>query len=136
MELPPRHEENRRCRATFPAGLEARFVARAPRSRPTWHHKDPAECVRLAFKLFDSEGVALVNLLSDGSGALEEMRDRARDLGIVLDEALVRDAERAQTELDTLSQVIGTLALAGSSPATSRSAATRPPIRGRLRGHE
>jgi hypothetical protein len=26
--------------------------------------------VRLAFKLFDSEGVALVNLLSDGSGAL------------------------------------------------------------------
>jgi lambda family phage tail tape measure protein len=68
--------------------------------------EDPAERVRLAFKLFDSEGVALVNLLSDGSGALEEMRDRARDLGIVLDEALVRDAERARTELDTLSQVI------------------------------
>ena len=47
--------------------------------------EDPAERVRLAFKLFDSEGVALVNLLSDGSGALEEMRERARDLGIVLD---------------------------------------------------
>ncbi|HET9337198.1 MAG TPA: hypothetical protein VFO12_12420 [Sphingomicrobium sp.] len=28
--------------------------------------EDPAERVRLAFKLFDSEGVALVNLLSDG----------------------------------------------------------------------
>jgi hypothetical protein len=56
--------------------------------------EDPAERVRLAFKLFDSEGVALVNLLSDGSGALEEMRERARDLGIVLDEHLVRDAER------------------------------------------
>ena len=68
--------------------------------------EDPAERVRLAFKLFDSEGVALVNLLRDGSGALEEMRDRARDLGIVLDEHLVRDAERARTELDTLSQVI------------------------------
>src|SRR5919108_377257 len=67
---------------------------------------DPAERVRLAFKLFDSEGVALVNLLRGGSGALEEMRERARDLGIVLDEALVRDAERARTELDTLSQVI------------------------------
>jgi hypothetical protein len=67
---------------------------------------DPAERVRLAFKLFDSEGVALVNLLSDGSGALDEMRERARDLGIVLDEHLVRDAERARTELDTLSQVI------------------------------
>jgi hypothetical protein len=68
--------------------------------------EDPAERVRLAFKLFDSEGVALVNLLSDGSGALEQMRERARDLGIVLDEALVRDAERARTELDTLAQVI------------------------------
>jgi hypothetical protein len=68
--------------------------------------EDPAERVRLAFKLFDSEGVALVNLLSDGSDALDEMRERARDLGIVLDEALVRDAERARTELDTLAQVI------------------------------
>jgi Lambda phage tail tape-measure protein (Tape_meas_lam_C) len=68
--------------------------------------EDPAERVRLAFKLFDSEGVALVNLLRGGSDALEEMGERARDLGIVLDEALVRDAERARTELDTLSQVI------------------------------
>jgi hypothetical protein len=68
--------------------------------------EDPAERVRLAFKLFDSEGVALVNLLRGGSSALEEMRERARDLGIVLDEHLVRDAERARTELDTLSQVI------------------------------
>jgi hypothetical protein len=41
--------------------------------------EDPAERVRLAFKLFDYEGVALVNLLSDGSGALEQMRERARD---------------------------------------------------------
>jgi hypothetical protein len=68
--------------------------------------EDPAERLRLAFKLFDSEGVALVNLLRGGSGALEEMRERARDLGIVLDEHLVRDAERARTELDTLAQVI------------------------------
>ena len=68
--------------------------------------EDPAERVRLAFKLFDSEGVALVNLLGDGSGALDQMRERARDLGIVLDEHLVRDAERARTELDTLAQVV------------------------------
>ena len=68
--------------------------------------EDPAERVRLAFKLFDSEGVALVNLLRDGSDGLDEMRERARALGIVLDESLVRDAERARTELDTLSQVI------------------------------
>jgi hypothetical protein len=43
--------------------------------------------VLLAFKLFDSEDVALVNLLRGGSDALEEMREQARDLGIVLDEA-------------------------------------------------
>ncbi len=47
-----------------------------------------------------------LNLLSDGSGALDQMRERARDLGIVLDEHLVRDAERARTELDTLAQVV------------------------------
>ena len=67
---------------------------------PVARIEDPAERVRLAFKLFDSEGVALVNLLRGGSDALEEMRGRARDLGIVLDEALVRDAERARTKLD------------------------------------
>jgi hypothetical protein len=46
--------------------------------------EDPAERVRLAFKLFDSEGVALVNLLSDDSGALEELRDGARDLAVTV----------------------------------------------------
>ena len=54
----------------------------------------------------DSEGVALVNLLRGGSDALEEMRERARDLGIVLDEAPGPRCERARTELDTLAQVI------------------------------
>jgi hypothetical protein len=50
--------------------------------------EDPAKRARLAFKLFDSEGVALVNLLRGGSDAPDEMRERARDLGIVLDEDL------------------------------------------------
>jgi hypothetical protein len=36
--------------------------------------EDPAERARLAFKLFDSEGVALVNLLSDGSSAPEQVQ--------------------------------------------------------------
>ena len=61
--------------------------------------EDPAQRVRLAFKLFDSEGVALVNLLGDGSDALDETHERARNLGIVLDEHLVRDAERARQGL-------------------------------------
>jgi len=67
---------------------------------------DPAERLRLAFKLFDSEGVAMVNMLVGGSQALEATRRRARDLGIVLDEDLVRNAEKARDELDTLGRVI------------------------------
>jgi len=67
---------------------------------------DPAERLRLAFKLFDSEGVAMVNMLVGGAEALEATRRRARDLGIVLDEDLVRNAEKARDELDTLGKVI------------------------------
>ena len=67
---------------------------------------NPAERLRLAFKLFDSEGVAMVNMLVGGSQALEATRRRARDLGIVLDEDLVRNAEKARDELDTLGRVI------------------------------
>jgi len=67
---------------------------------------DPAERLRLAFKLFDSEGVAMVNMLVGGAETLEATRRRARDLGIVLDEELVRNAEKARDELDTLGKVI------------------------------
>jgi len=67
---------------------------------------DPAERLRLAFKLFDSEGVAMVNMLVGGAEALEATRRHARDLGIVLEEDLVRNAERARDQLDTLGKVI------------------------------
>ena len=81
---------------------------------------DPAERLRLAFKLFDSEGVAMVNMLVGGGAALEAVRQRARDLGIVLDEDLIRNAERAKDEMDTLGQVISvnvTRAVVGLAPA-------------------
>ena len=82
--------------------------------------RDPAERLRLAFKLFDSEGVAMVNMLVGGAAALETVRQRARDLGIVLDEDLIRNAERAKVEMDTLGQVISanvTRAVLGLAPA-------------------
>jgi hypothetical protein len=60
---------------------------RSPGSR-TW----PREC---GLRSIDSEGVALVDLLRGGSDVLEEMRERTRDLGIVRDEALARDARTA-----------------------------------------
>jgi len=38
--------------------------------------------VRLSFKLFDSEGVALVNTLALGADGLEKLRNEARELGL------------------------------------------------------
>ena len=60
----------------------------------------------LAQKLFDSEGVVMVNVLQAGSRALEEQRQRARELGIVWDEELVRRGAELNREMDTLSTVI------------------------------
>ncbi len=68
--------------------------------------RDPAERLRLAFKLFDSEGVALVNVLAKGSDELEKTKQRARDLGIVIEEDLIRDAGKAADEMDVLQQVV------------------------------
>lgn len=45
-----------------------------------------SERVRLAFKLFDSEGVALVNVLNNGSSALQDFARRAQELNGVLSE--------------------------------------------------
>ena len=61
---------------------------------------------RLAFKLFDSEGVAIVNM----AGNFEELRQRARDLGLVIGEDDVARSDELQDTLDTLALVIrGTL---------------------------
>jgi hypothetical protein len=61
---------------------------------------------RIAMKLFDSEGVALVNMLRNGADGLDEMRRQARELGIVIDEDLIRNAEEAEDKLFLMSQVI------------------------------
>lgn len=60
--------------------------------------------VRLAFKLFDTEGVGMVNLLRNGSAGLEEFKKRAGELGIVfsrVDLAKIEQANDAITELKT-----------------------------------
>ena len=52
--------------------------------------KTDADRVRLAFKLFDTEGVDLVNTLKGGRGALEALRKKARDTGGILDTELIQ----------------------------------------------
>lgn len=67
---------------------------------------DPTERAAAAAALFGREGVAMVNLLREGSAGMEKMRAEARNLGIVIDEDLVRGAEDAQTKLDLMGRVI------------------------------
>lgn len=43
-----------------------------------------AERVALAFKIFDTEGAKLLPMLQRGSAGIQELRDRARELGIVV----------------------------------------------------
>lgn len=63
-----------------------------------------ADKVRLAFKLFDSEGVALVNVLKDGSAGLDAIEQRMRDLGIAItgvEAQRVVDANKAIKEMSS-----------------------------------
>lgn len=55
--------------------------------------EDPAVRVRAAFKLFDSEGVAMLNFLGDGSDGMRSLAKEARNAGVVMDEAFARQAE-------------------------------------------
>ena len=64
------------------------------------------EQLRIAFKLFDSEGAALVNMLKNGGDAMNKMRREARNLGIVIDENLIRNSEKAKDRLTTVSHII------------------------------
>ena len=68
--------------------------------------KTEADKVRLAQKLFDSEGVALVGTLKQGSAALDDMRKEAEDLGIILDGVSVAKVEQANDELLKVSKLM------------------------------
>ncbi len=71
------------------------------------------EKLRIAFKAFDSEGAALVNILRDGAVGLEEVRKKARDLGVVMERDLVESARRASEEMEAFTAVIEAKAIVG-----------------------
>jgi len=68
--------------------------------------EDKSERLRIAFKAFDSEGVGLVNMLKLGSAGMDALRKRANELGIVLDNELLRKAEALNDGLTDLKEVI------------------------------
>lgn len=62
--------------------------------------QNQADKVRLAMKLFDSEGVALLQTMEGGAKAIQAYRLEARALGISLSQDAVRGVEDANDSLD------------------------------------
>ena len=76
--------------------------------------------LRLAFKLFDSEGAALVNTLSQGSDALKEMLGEAELLGLTMSSTAskgVEDAVDSLTKLRSLAKGVKDQFVAALAPA-------------------
>lgn len=74
---------------------------------------DQAERVRIAFKLFDSEGVKLVNLLQEGSENLEMLEEKFRNAGATISDDFIKNAEKANDQLNLMSKAFsGSLAVA------------------------
>ncbi|MBP0047642.1 hypothetical protein H9C73_02745 [Marinobacterium sp. AK62] len=70
--------------------------------------ENQSDRVRLAFALFDSEGVGMVNMLKDGSAGLQQLRKDARATGNVMSDQAFRDAEAFQdAALDVQSVMAG-----------------------------
>ena len=76
--------------------------------------------LRLAFKLFDSEGAALVNTLSQGSDGLKAMLGEAKALGLTMSSSAakgVEDTVDALTKLQSLFKGVTDQVVAAFAPA-------------------
>jgi len=69
--------------------------------------ENEADQVRLAMKLFDSEGVKLLNMLKDGSAGLSKYQKEAQDLGFVLSRDMIARMEQANDSMNRASKVGG-----------------------------
>lgn len=70
--------------------------------------ESPSDRARIAVDLFGRGAADLTKFLSQGSQAMEEARQKARDMGLVLEEDLIRNATEAGDEMELLSRVIST----------------------------
>ena len=64
------------------------------------------ERLRISFKLFDSEGAALVNMMRNGGDAIDATRQQAQAMGLVIREDLIRGAEDAKNKMTLLGTVL------------------------------
>jgi len=60
----------------------------------------------LANAAFGRSGLTMVNMVKEGAEGLARLRQEARDLGIVMDEQLIRQSEKANDEIEKLTRVL------------------------------
>jgi len=94
-------------------GLDATKLVKLPLDQQMFAVADAFEGVekqsdkvRLAMKLFDSEGVALVNTLEGGSAALQRTASEARGLGLAIDQTRASGIERFNDSMTRLRSAI------------------------------
>jgi len=68
--------------------------------------QNPADRLRLAFKLFDSEGASMVNMLEGGREPLEETERRMRELGLEIDNNSLPAIEEFNDSLDLMQRQV------------------------------
>lgn len=82
---------------------------------------DPMDRSAAAAAVFgDRIGPKLVGFLSQGSAGIDGLRNRARELGLVMDDSVIRAAEDAGDKLEALAGVLTTravIAFAAAAPA-------------------
>lgn len=81
--------------------------------------ENPAQRATLAADLFGKSGIKMTNMLAEGSAGMEKLRQEANDLGVVVDESVIKKAAEAGDMLDAMSMVISsnlTVALVNIAP--------------------
>jgi hypothetical protein len=68
--------------------------------------ENPAQRATLATDLFGKSGLAMVNMLADGSAGLEAMAAEAQSLGVVINRDVIYNAAEAADKLDAMSMVV------------------------------
>jgi hypothetical protein len=66
--------------------------------------KNQSDKVRIAMELWGRGGAPLVQMLADGTKGIEELMERAKQLGIVIDEDMARKMEEAADVVGDLNQ--------------------------------
>lgn len=74
------------------------------------------ERLRIAYQAFGREGLAMVEMLKQGSAGLDKFRARARELGLVVDREAIDAAVKFGDEMDVLKRTLGTAAAQGLTP--------------------